>query len=430
MMTGRLSGFVSLAGAVAMLAVGLIATAVVGTSRAEAQGQRQWNPFRQDYASYSSASYDREFVRRWEANPPRGYPTLSRDNIDATKKAVAFYKKIVADGGWPKVPAKKMRVGARGKAVLALRERLTVAGHIKSGSSFPSYFGYDVETALKRFQATNGLSPTGVTDRRTIAALNIPAKVRLRQLRINLDRLRSLAKPDKARYVVVNIPSAQIEAVEDNRVVSRHTGVVGKIDRPTPRLSSRIHEINFNPSWHLPPTVVREDLIPKGRKLQRKKRDVLEEFGIDAYSGGRKLDTSKVNWNSGQPYTLTYKQKPGKDNPLGFAKINFHNAHSVYLHDTPSDRMFGRNFRAASSGCVRVQNIETLISWLLRDSGDWSVRRVEAIRKNGETETVRLKRAVPLHMVYITAWATEDGNIQFRRDIYNRDGVGRIAASY
>ncbi|MEM1306115.1 MAG: L,D-transpeptidase family protein, partial [Pseudomonadota bacterium] len=297
-------------------------------------------------------------------------------------------------------------------------------------SYYPNHFGYMLEKALKRFQATNGLSPTGITDRRTVAALNISAKTRLRQLRVNLGRLRTLVKRTKRRHLVVNIPAQQIEAIANDRVVSRHAGVVGKIDRKTPRLSSRIHEINFNPVWRLPPTVIRKDLIPRGRSMQRNKRDVLTEFGIDAYSGGRKLDPKKVNWNSSQPYNLSYRQQPGKDNPLGFAKINFHNAHSVYLHDTPSDRIFGRNFRAASSGCVRVSNIETLITWLLADNDGWSRRAVDGIKESGKTKTVRLKKAVPLHMVYLTAWATPDGVVQFRRDIYRRDGVGRLAAAY
>ncbi|MDH3582275.1 MAG: L,D-transpeptidase family protein, partial [Hyphomicrobiales bacterium] len=116
--------------------------------------------------------------------------------------------------------------------------------------------------------------------------------------------------------------------------------------------------------------------------------------------------------------------------PLGFVKINFHNAYSVYLHDTPSDRIFGRNFRAASSGCVRVSNIETLVTWLLKRNKGWNRYAVDNIKQSGDTKTVRLKRSVPLHMVYVTAWATEDGVVQFRRDLYRRDGVGAIAAAY
>jgi murein L,D-transpeptidase YcbB/YkuD len=128
--------------------------------------------------------------------------------------------------------------------------------------------------------------------------------------------------------------------------------------------------------------------------------------------------------------SLSYSQQPGKDNPLGFLKINFNNDHSVYMHDTPSETLFGRNFRAASSGCVRVQGIEHVAAWLLADQGGWTAERIEGMRKSGERADVKLKRQMPLYFVYITAWATEDGVVQFRRDLYQRDGVGPTASAY
>lgn len=374
----------------------------------------------------ATRSHDRAFVREWEANPPRGYPTLSRRNIEPTKAAIKRYRAIVKDGGWPKIPGKeKLEVGITSDAVRALQQRLIATGELRGRAT--RYFDYDTEKALKRFQATNGLTPTGRLDQRTRGALNVPAKVRLNQLRINLSRLRANVQSGKRRYVVVNIPAAQIEAVQDDRVYSRHTGVVGKVQRKTPILNSNIHELNFNPVWRLPPTVVTKDLIPKGRQMAGGKIDVLTKFGIDAYANGRKLDPKKVKWSTRQPYGLSYRQQPGKDNPLGFVKINFHNAHSVYLHDTPSDRLFGRNFRAASSGCVRVSNVEKLTAWLLRETKGMGMADVRHYKKSGETKTIRLKRSVPLKMVYLTAWATEDGVVQFRRDLYGRDGVGKVA---
>jgi murein L,D-transpeptidase YcbB/YkuD len=270
-----------------------------------------------------------------------------------------------------------------------------------------------------------------VVDQRTIAALNVPAAVRLRQLRTNLARLQEFGRSLGNRYVVVNIPSAQVEAVENGQVVSRHSGVVGKMDRPTPLLRSAVHEINFNPVWTLPPTVIEKDLIPKGQEMQRQGQSVLVKYGIDAYGAdGRKRDPASNNWSSGAARNLVFKQQPGEDNPLGFLKINFHNNYSVYMHDTPSESLFGRNFRAASSGCVRVQNIEQLAAWLLKDNGSWSAERIEEMKKTGERQNVLLKKPVPLYFVYMTAWATEDGIVQFRRDLYEKDGVGPTASAY
>ena len=424
---------------VGLIVAGAAVMAVGGTSLGPAMASdgdsMNWVRFGGEPYRPGDQGYHRSFAQQWEANPPRGYPTISKNNIGPTKAAIKRYSEIVKRGGWkslPKMPKKmKLEVGLSHELVAQLQDRLRASGELRSESSFPNYFDYAVEKAVKRFQASNGLTPTGIVDARTRRALNIPAKVRLRQLRVNLNRLRAYAKSGKRRYVVVNIPAAQVEAVESDRVVSRHTGVVGKVDRKTPILTSAIHELNFNPVWRLPPTVIKKDLIPKGRQMQRGKKNVLVKYGIDAYgTNGRKLDPKKINWNSSQPYNLSYRQQPGPDNPLGFVKINFHNAHSVYLHDTPSDRIFGRNFRAASSGCVRVGNIEKLLTWLLRDKKGWNRNAIDNIKKSGETKNVRMKRNVPLHMVYLTAWATEDGVVQFRRDLYRRDGVGAVAAAY
>lgn len=392
---------------------------------------QNWSPFSDGMQPVSSQSYDRQFIRDWEANPPKGFPTLSSANIEATKAAIKRYEAIAKQGGWPVIPeGPDLQSGASGQAVELLRQRLKLSGDLKEESSWPQAYDFYLEKAVKRFQASNGLTPTGIVDKRTLVALNVPAAARLKQLQSNLGRLQELSRAAGKKYVIVNIPAAQIEAVENDKVVSRHSGVVGKIDRPSPILRSQIHELNFNPVWTLPPTVISKDLIPKGRDLQKRGKNVLVDFGIDAYDGnGKKLDPTKIDWNSSVPQGLTYRQQPGKENPLGFLKINFDNQHSVYMHDTPSEGLFGRNFRAASSGCVRVMGIENLAAWLLADNG-WSQEKVLAMKKSGERQDVRLKRPVQLFFAYITAWATEDGIVQFRRDLYLKDGVGPNVAAY
>lgn len=410
------------------LSVGAVFSPVPGY----AQGPNDWmaGAFGQ---TTSSGYLDRTFARRWQANPPKGFPTLSPANVDATKKAIQRYNKIVKAGGWPKIPKGKLEGGSSGDAVKRLRQRLTASGDLTESPYWgEGHYGVGLETAVKRFQATNGLAPTGIVDKRTLAALNVPAKDRLKQLKLGLKRLRQYVRKTKSkRYVAVNIPSAQVEAVEGDRIVSRHAGVVGKIDRKTPLLTSRIHELNFNPVWRLPPTVVNKDLIPKGRSMHRKGQSVLVKYGIDAYDGsGKKVNPQKINWTSSRPFSLSYRQQPGEDNPLGFVKINFHNAHSVYLHDTPSDSIFGRNFRAASSGCIRVQNVEQLVTWILNGQDGWERYKVDAIKESGKRKDVRVKKPVKLYFTYITAWATKDGVIQFRRDLYRKDRVSKLASAY
>jgi murein L,D-transpeptidase YcbB/YkuD len=365
---------------------------------------------------------DREIIREWEMNPAKGFPTLSPRNTGPMKAAIARYAAVAAKGGWRRLPDVKLQQGVTHPAVAMLRQRLALSGELPDGGT-SEYFDYDVVQAVRRYQEANGLAPTGVVDKSTVAAMNVSAASRLKQLKLNLARLGELGKVPR-KYIAVNIPAAQIEAVENDAVVTRHAGIVGKVDRPSPVLKSSIQQLNFNPVWHLPPTVITEDLIPTGQKMARQGQSVLVKFKIDAYGDGRKLDPTKVNWNAAQ--SLTFRQQPGPENPLGFVKLNFPNAHSVYMHDTPKPSLFGRSFRAASSGCVRVSDIETLAAWVAADQG-WRPEHVLQMKESGERRDVQLKQPVPLYFAYITAWATQDGAVHFRRDLYNKDGIGAQA---
>ncbi len=379
----------------------------------------------------NASTYDREFIREWEANPPKGFATLSKYNIEPTKAAIKRYTEIDKAGGWVSIPDVQLQAGMTDPAVSLLRSRLAASGDLKDADTTSASFDFELEKAVKRFQASNGLTPTGIVDKRTAGALNVPASARLKQLKVNLGRLSDLAITSSKKYVVVNIPSAHIEAVENGQIVARYAGVVGKTDRPTPLLHSAITDLNFNPVWRIPPTVESEDLIPRGREMQKKGQSVLAKFHIDAYDGnGKKADPDKIDWTKVTPGRYTYSEQPNKENPLGFLKINFDSEHSVYMHDTPSETIFGRNFRSASSGCIRVHNIEHLAVWLLGDQGGWDKDRVDKMKEGGERLDVRLKKAVPLYFVYLTAWATEDGVVQFRRDLYQKDGIGAVASAY
>lgn len=414
-------------GAAVLAAVLVPAMGVLPASATD--NENSWIKF--PASAYASAAdpTDREFIKEWESTPPKGYPTLSPNNVIPMKAAIVRYSSIVGRGGWQPLPDVQLQQGMSHPAVALLREHLQLTGDLREAGS-SQHFDYYLDKAVKRYQASNGLAPTGVVDKRTIAALNVPAASRLKQLKANLARLTELQKGAAKKYVLVNIPAAQIEVVENDRIVTRHAGVVGKPDRPTPLLKSAIRELNFNAVWHLPPTVIEKDLIPKGQEMARRHQSVLVKYKIDAYGGdGKKLDPTKVNWSSPLAKGLTYKQQPGPENPLGFVKINFDNAHSVYMHDTPSQSLFGRNFRAASSGCVRVQNVEQLAAWLVAEQG-WNPEHVRQMKESGERLDVKLKKPVPLYFVYISAWATQDGVIQFRRDLYQKDGIGPQAAAY
>jgi L,D-transpeptidase YcbB len=355
-------------------------------------------------------------------------PTMSPQIVDALQGAIARYSDLVARGGWPVVPADKvLRIGMRDPAVVVLRQRLTISGDLPSAAGISDVFDSYVDAAVKRFQARHGVNADGVVGESTYAALNIPATVRLTQLATNLTRLKMLtAKPLDSRFVMVNIPAARVEAVENGQVVSLHTAVVGKVDRPSPIVNSHIQEINFHPFWTVPASIIRKDLIP----LMQKDPQYLTNYNIRIYDPkGVELAPEQVNWYSDEATNYMFRQDPGDENSLGLVKINFPSPDGVYMHDTPHKSLFNDDYRFDSSGCVRIQNIRELIVWLLRDTPGQTPETIDAEFRNYERVDVRVAKPVQLYWTYITAWATEDGIVNFRNDIYNLDGLEQYAAA-
>jgi len=358
--------------------------------------------------------------------PTSSLPTLSPATAQTTEQAIPQYEAIVARGGWPMVKGpERLRIGIRHPAVSALRQRLLTAGDLESGAgSAGDIYDSFVEAAVRRFQARHGLIVDGVVREQTYRALNYPADVRLNQLRTNVARLRAFTTTLPNRFVMCNLPAAQIEALENGVAVSRHTAVVGKPDRPSPDIQSKIVEINFNPYWTVPVSIVRRDLIPK----MQAEPEYLTNNHIRIFDQSkRELSPQQVNWNSEEAVNYQFKQDPGDFNSLGTIRINFPNPHQVYMHDTPLKNLFGEDQRFHSSGCVRVQNVRELVNWLLSETPGWSREEIEQVIKSGEQKSVRLTKPTPLYWVYVTAWATPDGVVQFRDDIYNRDGLGQFA---
>ena len=288
------------------------------------------------------------------------------------------------------------------------------------GDVYDSY----VEAAVRRFQARHGLTVDGVVREQTFKALNVPAQIRLNQLKTNLVRLRTFSNSLGNRFVMCNLPAAQIEAIENGVAVSRHTAVVGKPDRPSPDIQSKIVEVNFNPYWTVPVSIVRRDLIPK----MQAEPDYLTKNHIRIFDPHKhELLPQQINWYSEEAVNYQFKQDPGDFNSLGSIRINFPNPHQVYMHDTPLKNLFGEDLRFHSSGCVRVQNVRELVNWLLGETPGWAREEIEQVVKSGEQKSAKIAKPVPLYWVYVTAWATSDGVVQFRDDIYNRDGLGSFA---
>jgi murein L,D-transpeptidase YcbB/YkuD len=206
--------------------------------------------------------------------------------------------------------------------------------------------------------------------------------VRLKQLEINLVRLRSFGQNLGQRYAMANIPAAYVETVENNVLQTRHVAGVGKVDRQSPIMQAKIYNINFNPFWTVPASIIRKDLIPK----MQKDPNYLTDQKIRIYNkAGQEFQPSQVNWNSYEATNYMFRQDPGGDfNSLGVVRIDIANPHGVYMHDTPAKGIFGDDFRFVSSGCIRIQNVREFVAWVLKDTPNWNRDQIEAAIRSGQ----------------------------------------------
>ncbi len=356
-------------------------------------------------------------------------PILSYDTAYNLQNAIGTYEQIVAGGGWGEMPrdVHGLIAGVSRQSVATLRKRLMIGGDLPADTRVDTMFDEYVDAAVRRFQARHGLLISGKVDAETYYALNVPADYRLQQLRLNLQRVEAMAanltdsnKSDK--YVVVNIPAAVIEAVEAGVIHRRHTAVVGRIDRQTPILNSKITQINFNPYWHVPKSIIRKDLI----KYMNEDPQYLEKYRIHIYdAAGKELQATDIDWSTDDAVNYMFRQEPGAENSMGHVKINFHNPYDVYLHDTPTKSLFGENQRFHSSGCVRVADVDHLVAWILASNG-YDLPQVQATFESNERLDVTVADAVPIHTTYVSAWANRKGTVSFREDVYEFDAAGKV----
>jgi murein L,D-transpeptidase YcbB/YkuD len=350
-------------------------------------------------------------------------PTFTPSTFINTMKAAWTYKQIADAGGWPMLPAETvLKSGDRSPVVAALRQRLAMEGDLPADKKSGDLFDPDVVVAVKRFQARHGLPESGAVRAKTVEALNVPALTRHRQLAASAQRLMGSNFPFGQRYVVVNIPSATVEAIEEGQVVRRYVAVVGKVDRPSPRVETRITAVNLNPTWTVPVSLIKKDIIPHVRKDP----SYLSKMKIRILDGkGQEVDPQTLDWSTQNAVNYTLRQDPGAINSLGQIRIDMPNKEAVYMHDTPSKRLFAQDTRFHSSGCVRVADVASFAEWLLRGTqsptGGWARPDIEAAIATTARQDIRLEKPVPVAWVYLTGYATADGVTHFRKDVYGLD---------
>jgi len=334
----------------------------------------------------------------------------------ALKRELTRYREIAAQGGWPKVPGSAaLKKGTRSPETAALRARLAAEGDLAQAGG--DVFDGTVEEALKRFEKRYGLNEDGAFGPDDRAAMNVPVEDRAAQLELNLERWRWLPEDLGERYIVVNVPTFQLEAIEQGKVVLAMRVVAGKADEtPTPIFSDEMTEVVFSPYWNVPTSILRKETIP----AVLRDPDYLYRNDLEVVRAGQVVSPSSVDW-SDPDLRIQIRQRPGAKNSLGLVKFLFPNKFDVYLHDTPADSLFGRVERDFSHGCVRVEKPVELAQWVLRDQPEWTPEKIQAAMHAGQERHVALKHRIPVYIVYATAWVDEAGRLNFREDLYGHD---------
>ena len=357
-------------------------------------------------------------------------PTLRPDTFFATAKASERYSAIVDAGGWPTDIA-AIGPGTKGPAVAKLRKRLMIEGYLDAAQGSGLAWDGALTAAVKRFQSHMGLRQTGAVSGATLKAINVPARQRFNELASSANRLAGLNFSFDQRYVVVNLPSTSVEAVENGRVVHRYIAIVGDPEHPSPEISAQIQVINLNPTWTVPISIIKKEIIPRMQRdpgyLTRAKIRILD-------GSGQEINPKSVNWSTERAANYTLRQDSGAGNSLGSIRIGMPNKLAVYMHDTPSKGLFGADYRFLSHGCVRVQGVYDYAAWLLEGTGGgpaggWDKAALEAKIKEGAPYNINLAKAVPVIWVYLTGWSNGDGPAEFRDDVYSIDTVGEAQAS-
>ena len=338
-------------------------------------------------------------------------------------KALAEYRRIQKSGGWNTIATgKTLKPGMQDPRIPLIKARLQISDDLKKSTIIQNddTYNVDVEAGVKHFQLRHQIEPDGILGKGTLEQMNHTVEYRINQIKANLERIRWIRHNLGDEFVLVNIAGYKVYYVQDNKVIWESRAQVGKEYRKTPVFRDDIKYLVFNPTWTVPPTILRNDILPKLKKdpgyLQKKNMNVVD-------LKGKIINSSNINWSTTTAKNFPYmiRQEPGPGNALGRVKIMFPNKHMVYLHDTPSKSMFDRAERAFSSGCIRIENPFELVELLLKDSSKWNQEKFKEILDSQKLRNVSLPKSVPVLLLYFTSRMDKDGRVMFYKDIYSRD---------
>ena len=340
------------------------------------------------------------------------------------REALNKYRQIQQLGGWKSIlPGEAIKPGATDIRVTDVRNRLLLTGDLSiDRKDSMEYYDIALQEAVKVFQKRHGLMPDAVIGKNTIAVMNVPVEKRIEQVILNMERCRWLPLDLGQHYILVNIANFELEIVKNGKLEMEMNVVVGKPFRKTPVFSKRMLYMTFNPYWTVPPTILANDVLP----AIKKNTGYLSNQNMKVISGNNEVDPASIDWSSITPGNFPYqiRQDPGTNNALGLVKFIFPNPYNVYMHDTNHRELFSRTDRALSSGCIRLSRPLDLANYLLsNEKGEWSREKIDRIIARESNHTVVLKNEIYVHLLYWTSFVGDDGRINFREDVYERDEI-------
>jgi L,D-transpeptidase YcbB len=320
------------------------------------------------------------------------------DMYSNLKKHLQLYYDITKAGGWGIIPAaKSIKKGETSVSVPFIKRRLQLTLDMP-GTDSSSVFTDSLESAVKNFQKRYGYKQDGIVTATLIKDMNVPAKELLMQILLNMDRMRWLPQKPVGNLIVVNIPEFILHVYDGNKTVFDMVVVVGRVGNNTMMFNGDLDQIYFSPYWNLPQSIIKNEVLP----AIARNPNYLANKNMERVGSG-------------------IRQRPGPGNALGKVKFIFPNSFNMYFHDTPSKSLFGLDKRAFSHGCIRLSEPQKMAEWLLRNDPDWNKEKIVSAMNQTTEKLVKLKEPIPVFIIYYTAWVNNDGQLNFRDDVYQHD---------